>query len=80
MNTDPIIPLRIGIHSGDILFDGDNIYGNGVNVASRIESFAVAGAVFISGIVFDEIKNQKDIETVSLGEYFLKNVKEPVEI
>ena len=74
MIAKPKVPLRIGIHSGDILFHGDKIYGNGVNVASRIESFAVAGSVFMSGIVFNEIKNQKDIEAVSLGEYFLKNV------
>jgi class 3 adenylate cyclase len=49
MIAEPKVPLRIGIHSGDILFNGDKIYGNGVNVASRIESFAVAGSVFISG-------------------------------
>src|ERR1700755_821371 len=62
MITEPKVPLRIGIHSGDILFDGNDVYGNGVNIASRIESFAIAGSVLISGAVFDEIKNQKDIQ------------------
>jgi adenylate cyclase len=80
MVPEPKVPLRIGVHSGDILFDGNDVYGNGVNIASRIESFAIAGSVLISGAVFDEIKNQKDIQTVSLGKYFLKSVREPVEI
>lgn len=80
MIAEPKVPLRIGIHSGDILFDGNDIYGNGVNVASRIESFAIAGSILISAVVFDEIKNQKDIETVSLGKYFLKSVREPINI
>ncbi|MEP6596334.1 MAG: adenylate/guanylate cyclase domain-containing protein [Ginsengibacter sp.] len=72
MNTDPIIPLRIGIHSGDIVLEENNIYGDGVNIASRIESFAVAGGIFVSGRVYDDIKNQKDIEAVSLGFFELK--------
>lgn len=78
MITEPQVPLRIGIHSGDVIFETDNVYGDGVNIASRIESFAVAGAVFVSGKVYDEIKNQKDISAVSLGKYELKNVIAPV--
>ena len=80
MRDDPSIPLRIGIHSGDVMVDEKNIYGDGVNIASRIESFAVAGGVFVSGKVYDEIKNQNDIEAVSLGTFELKNVKQPLEI
>jgi len=80
MLSEPNVPLRIGIHSGDIIFEADNVYGDGVNIASRIESFAVAGSVFVSGKVYDEIKNQKDISTVSLGKYELKNVVAPLEI
>ncbi|TMI86106.1 MAG: tetratricopeptide repeat protein [Bacteroidetes bacterium] len=76
----PIVPLRIGIHTGDVMVDGDHVYGDGVNVASRIESFAVPGSIFISGKVYDDIKNQKDIQAVSLGKYALKNVKEQVEL
>ncbi|MEZ5197159.1 MAG: adenylate/guanylate cyclase domain-containing protein [Bacteroidales bacterium] len=57
----PQIPLRIGIHTGDIIFTEDDIIGDGVNVASRIESLAVAGSVFISEKVYDEVKNQPGI-------------------
>ena len=80
MQASPFVPLRIGIHTGDILVDGNNIYGDGVNIASRLESFAVPGSILISGKAYDDIKNQKDIETLSLGKYALKNVKEQVEI
>ena len=54
----PEIPVRIGIHSGDIVYDAEGIYGDGVNVASRVESLSVPGGIFISEKVFDEIKNQ----------------------
>ncbi|TAL50122.1 MAG: adenylate/guanylate cyclase domain-containing protein [Chitinophagaceae bacterium] len=80
MQTSPLVPLRIGMHTGDVVLDGNNIYGDGVNVASRLETFSVPGSIFISGKVYDDIKNQKDIQTVSLGKYALKNVKEEMEI
>ncbi|MEO6131532.1 MAG: adenylate/guanylate cyclase domain-containing protein [Saprospiraceae bacterium] len=80
MMKDPVVPLRIGIHTGDVIIDGESIYGDGVNIASRLESLAVPGSIFISGKVHDDIKNRKDIQTVSLGLYILKNVKEQVEI
>ena len=76
----PQIPLRIGIHIGDISVDDSGVYGDGVNIASRIESFAVAGSVFISDKVFDEIKNQPTINTISMGLFNLKNVSRPVEV
>jgi TolB-like protein/class 3 adenylate cyclase/Tfp pilus assembly protein PilF len=80
MREEPKVPVRIGIHSGDIMLEENEIYGEGVNVASRVESFAVPGGVFISSKVNDEIKNQPDISTVSLGRYIFKNIKEPVEL
>ncbi|MCH8299272.1 MAG: tetratricopeptide repeat protein [Candidatus Marinimicrobia bacterium] len=66
--------LRIGIHVGDIVFEGDDIYGDGVNVASRIEPLAEPGGVCISERVYDDIKNQPDMEAEYLGEKELKNV------
>jgi len=80
MQEEPRVPLRIGIHQADVLFEDSDVYGDGVNVASRLESLAIPGGIFISAKVFDDIKNQTDIKTVSLGRYILKNVKEPVEI
>src|SRR4030095_13299069 len=76
----PAIPVRIGIHSGDVVYDAEGIYGDGVNVASRIESLSVPGGIFISEKVFDEIKNHKSIISKSLGIFELKNVKRPIEV
>ena len=76
---EPRIPVRIGIHTGDIIFSEDGIIGDGVNVASRIESLAAAGSVFISEKVYDEVKNQPGIQTVSMGIFELKNVDRPME-
>jgi hypothetical protein len=56
------------------------LYGDCVNVASRIESIAVPGAILISDKVFDEVKNQKEIKTIPLGKFILKNVKMPVTV
>ena len=80
MQINPVVPLRIGMHTGDILIEGNNIYGDSVNIASRMESFAIPGGIFLSGKAHDDIKNQKDIQTISLGRYLLKNVREEVEI
>lgn len=80
MHEEQYVPLRIGIHQADIVFSEGDIHGDGVNIASRIESLAVSGSILISEKVNDEIKNQKDIQTASLGKYLLKNVPEPVEI
>lgn len=76
----PKIPLRIGLHTGDIVYDDEGIYGDGVNVASRIEGMAVAGSVLISGKVYDDIKNQNSISTQRLGAFDLKNVKTSVDV
>ena len=80
LQLDPKVDLRIGIHTGDVVIEEDSIYGDGVNLASRIESMAVPGAVFISGKVHDEIKNHDRIKTQELGYFELKNIKDPVHI
>lgn len=80
MQKEPVVPLRIGMHTGDVILEGNEILGDGVNIASRIESFAVPGSIFLSGKIYDDIKNQKDIKTISLGNFSLKNVKDQVEI
>lgn len=80
LQTEPKIDLRIGLHTGDIIMDTGNVFGDGVNIASRIESLAVPGSVFISQKLFDEIRNQEEIKAHSLGIFELKNVKQPMEI
>jgi len=77
---EPSIPVRIGIHTGDIIFSEEEIIGDSVNVASRIESLAVPGSVFISDKVYDEIKNQKSIKTSLLKAFKLKNVDRSIEV
>jgi len=77
---EPRIPVRIGIHSADIIFREDGIIGDGVNVAARIESLAIPQSVLISEKVYDEIKNQSGIQAVSLGEFEFKNVNKPLEV
>lgn len=79
-NSEPPIPLRIGIHAGDIVHHDDGIYGNGVNIAARVESFGVAGSVLISGKVYDEIKNHPSLHSSFLGRYTLKNISKPIDI
>ncbi len=76
----PKVEVRIGIHSGDVIIEDESIYGDGVNLASRIESLAVPGGIFISEKVFDEVKNQENILTRELGYFELKNVKQPVRV
>lgn len=79
-NNPFIIPVRIGIHLGDIIYSEEEVIGDSVNMASRIESLAVAGSVFISEKVYDEIKNQHTIETQTMGQFALKNVEKPIEV
>lgn len=74
----PAIPVRIGIHTGDIIFSEEEIIGDSVNVASRIESLAVPGSVLISEKVYDEIKNQSAIEATLLKTVKLKNIDRPM--
>ncbi len=74
------VPMRIGLHLGDIVFDGTEVYGDGVNLASRIESMGIAGSILLSGRVNKELKNHKEISTISLGHFEFKNIKDPVEI
>jgi LuxR family maltose regulon positive regulatory protein len=80
LQKEPSIPVRIGIHSGDIIFNEEEIIGDSVNVASRIESLSIPGSVFISDKVYDEIKNQEYVKTIRLKSFKLKNVEEPLDI
>jgi dienelactone hydrolase len=80
MLQSPQVPLRIGIHLADVVYEKTGIYGDGVNIAARLESLANDNCILTSAKVYDEIKNQNDIEMISLGKYALKNVAELLEI
>ena len=80
LQQEPKVALRMGIHTGDVIMEDEAIYGDGVNLASRIESLAVPGGIFISEKVYDEIRNQENINTREMGYFELKNVKQPVRI
>lgn len=80
MQDSPAIPMRIGIHVGDIVYVDEGVYGDGVNIAARIEALSMPGSVLISSRVREELHNQPTIAVSSLGVFDLKNVKEPIEI
>ncbi len=80
LREDPELSLRIGIHLGDVIFEGGRVYGDGVNVASRIRPLAEPGGVAVSEPVFDAVKNQAGIELTSLGTHELKSVARPLAV
>jgi TolB-like protein/class 3 adenylate cyclase len=80
MKAEPVIPLRIGIHIGEIFFEDKRVMGDGVNLASRIQSLGEAGSVLFSKEIADKIRNHQEFKTESLGFFGLKNVDEPMEI
>src|SRR5438128_134491 len=72
--------FRIGINSGDVIMEGERIYGDGVNIAARLEGLAEAGGICISGIVYDQVKNKLALGYEYLGEQRVKNIAEPVRV
>ena len=80
LRADPPVPLRIGVHTGDVVHDDEGVFGDGVNVAARVQGLSVPGGILISGKVFDEVKNQPDILTRGLGEFSLKHVKQSMRV
>ena len=74
------IMLRIGLHVGDVVIEDDDVLGDGVNIASRIEPLAQPGGICVTGTVADQVKNKIGLSLESLGEQRLKNIKEPVAV
>jgi class 3 adenylate cyclase len=68
------IQFRIGVNLGDVIVDGNDIYGDGVNVAARLESLAEPGGICVSGTAFDHVVHKADVGFASLGEQRLKNI------
>jgi adenylate cyclase len=74
------LEFRIGINLGDVLEDVDRIYGDGVNIAARIEGLADPGGICISRTAYDQIKNKLELGYEYLGEHSVKNIAEPVRV
>jgi TolB-like protein/Flp pilus assembly protein TadD len=74
------IKLRIGVNLGDIIVEGSDIYGDGVNVAARLEGLSDPGGICVSGKVYDEVRNKTEIDFEDLGEQSVKNIAEPIRV
>ncbi len=79
-NKENGLQLRIGIHLGDVVFENNDVFGDGVNIASRLQALAPVGRIWISEAVYKNVSNKKEIRTRFVREEMLKNVKEPVRI
>ncbi|MFH5830973.1 tetratricopeptide repeat protein [Halalkalibaculum sp. DA384] len=74
------IPLRIGLHVGDIVYDDEGAYGDAVNMAARIQALAVPGSILVSDRLYDELKNHPKIKVKNLGTHQLKNISREVTV
>ena len=72
--------FRIGINLGDVIVEGERIYGDGVNIAARVEGMAEGGGICISGTVYDQIERKLALGYESLGEHNVKNIYRPVRV
>ena len=72
--------FRIGVNLGDVIHEEDRIYGNGVNIAARVETMADAGGICISGRVYDQVANKLELEYEYLGEQQVKNIRTPIRV
>ena len=74
------VPVRIGVHLGEVVFKDDTVFGDGVNIASRIESFCTPGSILISEQVRNLIKNNSSIKSRSMGSFLFKNIESPIHL
>ena len=72
--------FRIGINLGDVIVEGDRLYGDGINIAARIEGLAEGGGICISGTAYDQVENKLSVGYAWLGEHVVKNIAKPVRV
>jgi adenylate cyclase len=72
--------FRIGVNLGDVIEEGEQIYGDGVNITARLESLSEAGGICISGTAYDQVKNKLTLWYEYLGKQPVKNIIEPVRV
>ena len=80
VSADSRIQFRIGVNLGDIIVEGDDIHGDGVNVAARLESLAEHGGICISQQAFDQVETKLDLSYEDLGEQQVKNIARPIRV
>ena len=80
VDEDKRIIFRIGVHLGDLVVEGDDIFGDGINIAARLEAFCEAGGVAISGTAYENIVGRIDVAFVDAGDQELKNITRPVRV
>lgn len=76
----PKVPVRIGLHSGEVVFKEGNVFGDAVNIASRIESIGIPGAILLSSSIRNQIKNKDKFKLTSLGKFEFKNVEDAMTV
>ena len=74
------VVFRVGINLGDVVIDGDDIHGDGVNVAARLEGLAKPGGICVSGNVYDEVRDRTDLRFEDMGDQEVKNIERPVRV
>ncbi len=79
-NRNAATTLRIGLHVGEIFFEDGKVFGDGVNVASRVQSLGIANSILFSSEINSKIRNQQEFKCVSVGRFHFKNVDEPMEV
>lgn len=80
LHEEPFVPVRIGIHMGDVLMHQGNVFGDVVNIAARIQALAPTGGIYVSEMVYRNIVNKQGLDCVFIKEEKLKNIKEPIRI
>ncbi len=77
---EPTVPLRIGLHVGEIFFEGGKVFGDGVNIASRIQSLGIANSILFSAEINSKLKNQQEFISIPVGRFHFKNIDEPMDV
>ena len=78
--SEPKVPLRVGLHMGEVFFEDGKVLGDSVNIASRIQSLGIVNSVLLSSEINNKLKNQPEFKTLSIGWFEFKNVDEPIEV
>jgi len=80
LSPDRRMQFRIGVNLGDVLVEGDNLLGTGVNEAARLEGLAEPSGIYVSGTIFDHVKGKVDLSFTYLGDQLVKNISEPLRV